>query len=116
MKQACLIFDPTVGELERAAHWSERFNHLNGSMHNYLRITRILKCLGEFKYEHLKYPFIRFVLHEAIVEKTLFRVVDSCMNYWVEVLRDDKEREEATKLATDLIDKHPLRSQRGYFY
>ncbi len=71
-------------------------------MHNYLRITRILKCLGEFVYEHLKAPFIRFVLREAIVERTLPRTLDSCKNYWIQVLRDDKEREEVTEYIKEL--------------
>ena len=61
-------------------------------MHNYLRITRILKCLGELQFEHYKAPFVRFVLQEAIVKRTLTRTLDSCMNYWLEVIRDDKER------------------------
>ena len=83
---------PKLGEIVRAKNWKERFRHLNYSMHNYMRITRILKCLGEFGYEHLKPPFIRFVLWEAIVEGTLSRTLDSCRNYWIQVLRDDKEQ------------------------
>ena len=35
---------------------------------------------------------MRFVLHEAIVKRTLTRTLDSCMNYWLEVIRDDEER------------------------
>ncbi|KAL5480038.1 hypothetical protein EMCRGX_G023653 [Ephydatia muelleri] len=81
-----------TGEIERADNWKERFHHLNHSSHNYLRITRILKCLGEMEYEYLKAPFLRFVLHEAIVEGTLDHTLDSCINYWLEVLRDDQER------------------------
>ncbi len=75
---------------------------MNHSMHNYLRITRILKCLGEFVYEHLKAPFIRFVLREAIVERTLPRTLDSCKNYWIQVLKVDKEREEVTEYIKEL--------------
>ena len=91
-----------VGELERAANWKNRFRHLNHSMHNYLRITRILKCLGEFGYEHLKAPFVRFVLHEAIVERTLDNTLDSCLNYWQEVIKDDNERKQIKKYAREL--------------
>lgn len=96
---------PMAGELERADHWQDRFRHLNYSMHNYLRITRILKSLGEFQYEHFKGPFVRFVLHEAIVKRTLTRTLDSCMNYWVEVIRDDEERGSIRTWAKELAQK-----------
>ena len=92
-----------VGELERADNWEGRFRHLNHSMHNYLRITRILKCLGEFNYEHLKAPFVRFVLYEAIIERTLSNTLDSCLNYWLQVIKDDKERKEVKKYAQKLF-------------
>ena len=93
-----------AGEIERAENWKNRFQHLNHSMHNYLRITRILKCLGEFQYEHLKAPFVKFVLWEAIVEGTLTRTLESCMNYWLEVIRSDEKRAELRKWAEQLAE------------
>jgi len=66
--------DKETGEVERANNWKERFQHLNHFMHNYLRITRILKCLGEMQLEHLKAPFVQFFLHEIISEQTLITV------------------------------------------
>ncbi len=96
------LADPTSGRIERAENWQDRFRNLNRSMHNYLRITRILKSLGEFKYEHLKSPFVRFVLREAIVKRTLTRTLQSCLNYWLEVVKDDKEREDIRKWAERL--------------
>ena len=77
--------DVKTGEIERADNYKERYSHLNHSMHNYLRITRILKCLGEMEYEHLKSPFIQFVLNEIIVEQTLYNCLQSCINYWLPV-------------------------------
>ena len=77
--------DEKTGALGRAKNWEERFRHLNHSMHNYLRITRILKCLGEMKLEHLKAPFVRYVLYEIISEQTLYNCLDSCINYWLQV-------------------------------
>jgi len=53
-----------VGQLERAENYKSRFNHLNSSFHNYLRVTRILKSLGELGFEHYKLPFIKFMLIE----------------------------------------------------
>ena len=49
------LSDEKTGDLERADNWKERFHHLNHSMHNYLRITRILKCLGEMQLEHQRH-------------------------------------------------------------
>ena len=77
--------DEKTGELGRADNWKERFCHLNRSMHNYLRITRILKCLGEMQLEHLKAPFVRYILYEIISEQTLYNCLDSCINYWLQV-------------------------------
>lgn len=104
--------DCVLGELERADNWEGRFRDLNRSWHNYLRITRILKCLGEFGYEKLKAPFVRFVLREAIVERTLDNTMDSCLNYWLEVIRDDKEREEIKKYARELQDDEKERRKK----
>ena len=55
--------------------------------------------------EHLKVPFIEFVLHEAIVTGELSNVLHSCMCYWVEVLRDQGERERMWQLARELTDR-----------
>ena len=65
-------------------------------MHNYLRITRILKCLGEMGLEHYKVPFLRFMLHEAIITGKLDRTLDSCCNYWIGTVKDDEERAKLT--------------------
>ena len=93
----------SVGELVRADNWRERFRYLNRSTHNYLRITRILKCLGEFNMEHLKAPFVRCLLYEAIIERTLDNTLNSCMNYWVMVLKGDEEREKVLSYADKLV-------------
>lgn len=90
-----------VGEVER--HSTERLNFLNSSSHNHMRITRILKSLGELSYEYLKAPFIRFVLHEAIVTGNLANTLNSCMKYWVETIREESERDSLWLLAESLI-------------
>ena len=86
------IKDKVTGEIEKAENWKERFQHLNRSYHNYLRITRILKCLGELGYERIKVKFLEFVIEEALEKKTLKNCYKSCKDYWVETLRDDGER------------------------
>jgi len=55
------LVDRKTGTVQRnPENWRNRYNHLNRSFHNYLRITRILKCLGEVGLEHFK---VHFVLH-----------------------------------------------------
>ncbi|XP_052270337.1 opioid growth factor receptor-like protein 1 isoform X1 [Dreissena polymorpha] len=99
------------GNIVRADNWEDRFHHLNRSFHNYLRITRILKCLGEFGYERLKANFVKFVLHEGLVEETLPNLIESCMKYWIGVLKNDDERkgmfEYYEELCKKLEDKKP---------
>jgi hypothetical protein len=46
--------DEETGELARADPWEPQYDNLATSSHNYLRISRILKCLGELGFE--KYP------------------------------------------------------------
>jgi hypothetical protein len=73
----------------------ERYRLLNNSFHNYLRITRILKCLGELGLEHYKAPFLRHCLKEIFEgDRPLRNAEESCCDYWVAVLRNDAERAE----------------------
>src|SRR5688500_14553588 len=65
------IKDNQTGELERGDNWKHRYAHLNSSFHNYLRITRILKCLGEFGYESWKKYFIDFFITEIWENRVL---------------------------------------------
>ena len=79
---------------------------LNRSTDNHQRITRILQSLGELEYEHLKPPFLRFVLGEALVSGLLENTLTSCMGYWVEAIRDDNERDSLWLLALNLAETH----------
>ena len=75
------------------------------SYHNYLRITRILKSLGEFDFEHLKANFVKFILYEGMVEYTLDNLIDSCVKYWIGVLRSDEERKSVLDYYEELSEK-----------
>jgi hypothetical protein len=86
------LVDRQTGKIERAANWSSRFDHLNHSFHNYLRITRILKCLGEMGLEQYKLPFVMFVLKEIVENKQLTNCYESCVKYWAAVLRNEDDR------------------------
>eukprot|EP01007_Sphenomonas_quadrangularis_P000631 NODE_1481_length_858_cov_185.796044_g1227_i0.p1 GENE.NODE_1481_length_858_cov_185.796044_g1227_i0~~NODE_1481_length_858_cov_185.796044_g1227_i0.p1 ORF type:complete len:199 (+),score=28.11 NODE_1481_length_858_cov_185.796044_g1227_i0:28-624(+) len=87
-----LLADKEKGTIERSLDWKNRFAHLKRSSHNYLRITRILKCLGELAYEHYKLPFIMFVLREVYETKELARLESSALDFWAGTLRNDNER------------------------
>lgn len=75
---------------------------LFSSYHNYLRITRILKSLGEFGYEHLKKPFVEFVLQEALELGTLQNCLESCNNFWIGTIKDDEARKELRRYVTKM--------------
>lgn len=96
------LTDDKTGTIARAENWKERYANLNRAMHNYLRITRILKCLGELGYEHLKNPFVSFCINEAFVTKALPNVAKSCREYWIYVIRDEKQRRELEDLVSCL--------------
>lgn len=87
--------DAKTGEIERNSNWKKRYNELNVKWnHNFLRITRMLKSLGELGYEHLKYPFVKFILKEIFENKQLCNALDAAENYWLETVKDDQKRAE----------------------
>ncbi|XP_054456051.1 opioid growth factor receptor-like protein 1 [Anoplopoma fimbria] len=75
------------GNVARASNWQERFQHLNESQHNYLRITRILKSLGELGYEAFKAPLVRLFLEESLCRNTLPNMQHSALEYYVYTIR-----------------------------
>ncbi|XP_032506827.1 opioid growth factor receptor-like protein 1 isoform X2 [Phocoena sinus] len=92
------LIDKT-GNVARAVNWQERFQHLNESQHNYLRITRILKSLGELGYESFKSPLVKLILHEALVENTIPNIKQSALEYFVYTIRDRRERRRLLRFA-----------------
>ncbi|XP_064343032.1 opioid growth factor receptor-like protein 1 isoform X2 [Camelus dromedarius] len=92
------LIDKT-GNVARAVNWQERFQHLNESQHNYLRITRILKSLGELGYESFKSPLVKFILQEALVENTIPNIKQSALEYFVYTIRDRRERRKLLRFA-----------------
>lgn len=87
------------GNVTRAANWQDRFQHLNESQHNYLRITRILKSLGELGYESFKVPLVKIFLLEALVENTIPNIKQSALEYFVYTIRDRRERRKLLRFA-----------------
>jgi len=90
----CRIVDPNTGELGRHDGFKVQYRNLNSHTHNFLRITRILKCLGEFGFEHYKKPFLEHFIKEIWTNKQLPNCADSCEDYWIGTLKNDADRKE----------------------
>ncbi|XP_069808227.1 opioid growth factor receptor-like [Dendropsophus ebraccatus] len=86
-----LISDET-GAVQRAEKWEERFKNLNYHSHNNLRITRILKCLGEMGYIHFQAPLVKFFLEETLIRDKLPNVKRSVLDYFMFAVKDKHER------------------------
>ena len=111
------LIDSTLGEIARSANWEGRYRHLNRSMHNYLRITRILKCLGEFGYEHLKLGFMIHCLNElAIGELNLRSVGVSARDYWLTTLRTTSDANILKRTISTIIQDEAKANKEGRQY
>ncbi|TSK22717.1 Opioid growth factor receptor-like protein 1 [Bagarius yarrelli] len=87
------------GNVARASNWKDRFQHLNESQHNYLRITRILKSLGELGFESYKLPLVHLLLEEALERGTLANMRHSALEYFVYTLRSHSQRRALLRFA-----------------
>ncbi|OXB67878.1 hypothetical protein ASZ78_005560, partial [Callipepla squamata] len=94
-----ILVNQGTGELERAENWTERFLNLNRFSHNNLRITRILKCLGEMGYEHYQVHLVKFFLTETLVNETLSNVKRSALDYFLFTIRSKRKRRELVHYA-----------------
>lgn len=74
--------------------WIDRYANLNTSSHNYLRITRILKSLGELGMEHLKLGLLMHVYTDVCLGRLGNAVKRAYSVYWKHTLRcpDDVTR------------------------
>lgn len=69
------------------------------NVHNNLRITRILKCLGELGFEHYQGPLVRFFLEETLVKRNLSSVKRSVLDYFLFAVRNKRKRRELLSYA-----------------
>nr|XP_032658173.1 opioid growth factor receptor isoform X2 [Chelonoidis abingdonii] len=88
------LIDQETGEVRRAENWRQRFRNLDRFSHNNLRITRILKCLGEMGYEHYQVCLVKFFLTETLVFQTLPNVKRSALDYFLFTIRNKQKRRE----------------------
>ena len=82
----------TVGRVDDAALCTERYANLNLKAHNYRRITRICKYLGEIGLEALQHGWLRFLVAEVFGRSQLPAVRKSLEEWWVPTLKDDAQR------------------------
>ena len=92
------------GEIARSnKNRKQQYSLLNSSFHNYLRITRILKCLGEFGLENYQAPFCEFVLYEIFDNGQLTNTLKSCLSYWGKVIKDFDTRKIFYEIADSFV-------------
>ncbi|KAM5245928.1 opioid growth factor receptor [Ctenodactylus gundi] len=88
-----------TGAVRRAQNYHKRFQNLNWRSHNNLRITRILKSLGELGLEHYQAPLARFFLEETLVRHELPSVRQSALDYFLFAVRCRHQRRELVHFA-----------------
>ncbi|PAA85112.1 hypothetical protein BOX15_Mlig021547g2 [Macrostomum lignano] len=99
------LVDEATGALEPAENFSSRIAFLNVSGHNYLRISRILKSLGELGFEHYKAPWIKMLIMLCFNgdKPPLRRAQAACEFHWVYTLKNEAERLELLGLIDSLV-------------
>jgi len=94
------------GEVKRnEKNYKERYDHLNSSSHNYLRITRILKCLGICGLESFKFPFLKHMITEVFKNKELDQTTNSLIKYWLPTIRIESKLEELENYIKEITGK-----------
>ncbi|XP_044152808.1 opioid growth factor receptor-like protein 1 [Bufo gargarizans] len=93
------LVNEETGEVARAENWEDRFKNLNYHSHNNLRITRILKCLGEMGYNHFQAPLVKFFLEETLLRDKLPNVKRSVLDYFMFAVKDKHERRKLVHFA-----------------
>jgi len=88
------LVNRVTGEVARNEIWRDRYANLEHHPHNFLRITRILKCLHECGLGRYQKPFVKHVLTEIYQNRELTACEESAKLYWVSVVVNDQERDE----------------------
>jgi len=89
---------------------------LNTHSHNFLRITRILKCLGEFGLENYQKHFLLHFIEEIWVNKELQSCANSCSNFWIGTVKNDKVRAEIEAKIPKVVKVQPQQYQHNIHY
>lgn len=100
------LLNPSTGEVCRGDNYLKMYRNLVTHPHNFLRITRILKCLGEVGLEERKYGFLHQVILEQAGSKSyLDKCRDSLVRYWIPVVRDATVRKAMVDFLAFVDDK-----------
>ncbi|XP_077316448.1 uncharacterized protein LOC143936036 [Lithobates pipiens] len=91
--------DEKTGEVTLADNCESRFRNLNDHSHNNLRITRILKCLGELGFEHYQAPLVKFFLEETLCNGRLQNVKRSALDYFMFTVKNKNQRRKLVHFA-----------------
>lgn len=81
------LVDEASGSVRRAENFQGRFQNLSNSSHNWLRVTRIFKSLGELGFEHYKLPWLLEITNQVFVTRSLAKCQRSLVAYWAWTLR-----------------------------
>jgi hypothetical protein len=106
------LVDSKTGEVKRSKNYKDRYHNLDTSSHNYLRITRILKCLGICGLEYLKSPLLNHFILEVFQNKEIENCKSSLVRYWLPTVREEKELITLENLIKELTGK---RVSRKYY-
>lgn len=88
------VANRATGELTKTMDWEARFSNLNTKTHNFLRLTRILKWLGEFGLTHYQAPLVRALASGAFEPPCILKDMQkSLKEYFIPVVKNDAERE-----------------------
>ncbi|KAJ8360832.1 hypothetical protein SKAU_G00173570 [Synaphobranchus kaupii] len=93
------LVNKSTGEVARSENWMEQFDNLNRNTHNNLRITRILKSLGDLGFQHYQAPLVKFFLEETLIHGNLAYVKQSVMDYFLFAVLNKKKRRELIEYA-----------------
>merc|ERR1712217_532091 len=97
------LVDVSTGQLGRTANCVDRFANLNTKQHNFLRLNRIIKWLGEFNLTHYQPELIR-ALARATFEppRHLWDMRKSLREFFVRLIKDENERSQLSGAVTQL--------------
>ncbi len=74
-------------------------------MHNYLRITRILKFLADFELNKEQMALLNFLRHEIFLNEKLEHLAKSFCQYWIHTIKDDLIRENFIEETKSILNK-----------
>jgi len=86
------LVNERTGEVARnTKNYEDQYENLEESSHNWLRVTRILKSLGEMELEHYKKPLLEHIIRE-MWRGHLRPCFRSLKDYWIPVVKSVEER------------------------